>query len=674
MKLFKYVHLVNQILRIAVPTPLPRLFDYCSNPEIPIVPCIGLRVIVSFNRREIVGIIWEISSSTDVSSNKLKTVIAYLDEEPVIDKELYTLLHWAQAYYHHPIGEVLFTALPNALCKGKPVEQVSQIKPVNKPVNVSSEKLPLNSNQQDAFQRIKLTFNQFQVSLLQGVTGSGKTEVYLQLIAELLSAGKQVLLLVPEIGLTPQTVSRFQARFDEPVWVFHSGMTNLQCLRTWALAKKKKASIVIGTRSAVFIPFDNLGLIIMDESHDLSFKQQDGWRYSARDIAIKRASLLNIPILLGTATPTLECLANVEKGRYQALYLPTRAGCAVLPTYHVLDIRNQRLQSGLSSTLIKMIAKHLDQGNQVLIFLNRRGFAPSLVCHQCGWTAKCQRCDVNMTLHLNPYYLQCHHCCATRRVTQECDACHHTDMIPLGLGTERLEEGLHALFPRYKIVRIDRDTTKRKGDLSEKLASIHSGECQILIGTQMLAKGHHFPQVTLVAILEIDSGLYSAEFRACERLAQLIEQVAGRAGRVSQAGDVVLQTHCPEHPIFQILLPHGYSEYAKKLLQERYQANLPPYSYLALLRAEASDASVAESFLITAKKTLMPFTDAFHCLGPIPAPLSKKADRYRAQLLLQSSQRQVLHEKLDKLAMVLGTYSRKKQLRWSLDVDPQELC
>lgn len=664
---------MNQILRVALPTPLPILYDYLPEEGSLLAPRVGVRVRVPFQHRELIGVIWEIASSSDVPADKLKSVTATIDTEPVFDEKVYKLLNWARQYYHHPVGEIVITALPVALRKGQPAELGQRNKFPNAQAMTPEAKLQLNSEQAAVFARITDALDSFQAFLLQGVTGSGKTEIYLQVIEQVLAAKRQVLILVPEIGLTPQTVARFQARFTEPVVVFHSRMTEKQRLATWLWARSGKAKLVIGTRSAVFMPFTELGIIIIDESHDLSFKQQDGWRYSARDLAVKRASLENIPIILGSATPSLESLANVEKSRFQALYLTRRAADASVPTYHVLDIRNQRLQQGLSPKLIKMLRAHLERGNQVLIFLNRRGFAPSLVCHHCGWSAKCQRCDVNMTLHLSPRYLQCHHCSTTRRVCRTCEACGSDELTPLGLGTERLEQSLCETFSEYAVVRVDRDTTKRKGELDEKLLSIHSGQSQILLGTQMLAKGHHFPNVTLVAILEIDSGLYSGEFRACERLAQLIEQVAGRAGRAKKAGEVALQTHCPEHPMFQILLQQGYAAYAKNLLQERANANLPPYSYMALLRAEAADMTVANEFLQSAKSILTPQLNDIYCFGPIPAPMIKKADRYRAQLLLQTSNRHLLHQSLASLAIELPKYPKKSYLRWSLDVDPQEL-
>jgi len=663
---------MNKIVQVALATPLPKLYDYLCDPHVFQKKYVGCRVKVPFNHRDLVGVIWEIADHSKVDSDKLKFVTELIDTSPVVGKQLHQLLSWAAAYYHHPIGEVIFSALPTNIRKGKPAKLGSADSFPDFNTTIES-KLALNLEQQTAFAAIQKKNNQFSTFLLNGITGSGKTEVYLWVIAEVLKKNQQALILVPEIGLTPQTVARFQARFSVPVMTYHSGLTEKQKLNTWLWARSGEAKIIIGTRSAVFMPCNHLGVIIIDESHDLSFKQQEGWRYSARDIAVKRGSLENIPVILGTATPTLETLANVERGRFQALYLHARAADAALPQFKVIDIRSHKLQSGLSIELIELIQSHLDRENQVLIFLNRRGFAPTLICHQCGWSVKCKRCDAHMTLHMQPHYLHCHHCSATQPVEKICPACDAGQLVPLGLGTERLEQGLQKIFNDYKIIRVDRDTTRGKGELAKKLSAIQSGEGQLLLGTQMLAKGHHFPDITLAVILDIDNGLYSGEFRACERLAQLIVQVAGRSGRADKPGEVILQTHCPEHPLFQVLLTQGYNAYAGLLLQEREQAGLPPYSHLALLRAEATENEVCREFLDFAKKLFQSCTQPIYCLGPIPAPLTKKADRYRMQLLIQTTIRQNLQQVLKESVPKLSKYRVKKKLRWSLDIDPQEL-
>jgi len=514
----------------------------------------------------------------------------------------------------------------------------------------------------------------FACHLLDGVTGSGKTEVYLEAIDTALARGRQALVLVPEIGLTPQLVERFARRFDAPMAVFHSALSDRERLNAWLAARDGAARIVIGTRSAIFTPLAQPGLIVVDEEHDPSFKQQDGFRYSARDLAVVRASRLDIPVVLGSATPSLESLFNVAHRGYHHLKLPERAGSAGMPRVQVLDIRGKPLQGGLSQALLAHMRRHLDAGNQVLIFLNRRGFAPTLFCHDCGWVATCARCDARLTLHQRDNRLRCHHCGHERPVPQQCHSCKSSELRPVGQGTERVEEALRAHFPELGLVRIDRDSTRRKGSMAKLLASAHSGEGRILIGTQMLAKGHHLPKVTLVGIIDADSGLFGSDFRATERLAQLIIQVAGRAGRADRPGEVILQTHHPEHPLLHTLLRDGYGRFATELLEERKQLGLPPYGSLALLRAEAVQPAAPGIFLeearLRAEELAVP---GVMLLGPVPAPMERRAGRFRAQLLLQASRRQDLQRLLGLWCDGLQGLKSARKVRWSLDVDPQEL-
>lgn len=409
----------------------------------------------------------------------------------------------------------------------------------------------------------------FGCYLLEGVTGSGKTEVYLNLIKPILEAGKQALVLVPEIGLTPQTINRFRKRFNLTVEVIHSGLNETERLNAWLSAKEKQSGIVIGTRSALLTPFENLGIIIVDEEHDSSYKQQDSLRYHARDVAIMRAHKEDIPIVLGSATPCFETLQNALSGKYHHLILSQRAGNATPATHKVLDIKGLYLEGGLSAPLIAEMRKHLDAGNQVMLFLNRRGFSPALMCHECGWIADCKRCDAYYTYHQNSNEMRCHHCGSQRPVVNRCQGCGSTQLVTVGVGTEQLEQQLESLFPEFKTIRIDRDSTRRKGSLETALETIRNNKVQILIGTQMLAKGHHFPDVTLVALLDVDGSLFSSDFRASERLAQLFIQVAGRAGRASKPGEVLLQTHHPEHPLLQALLYKDYRHFAQTALQEK---------------------------------------------------------------------------------------------------------
>lgn len=532
--------------------------------------------------------------------------------------------------------------------------------------------MTLNTEQALALQHF-LAPSGFHIHLLEGVTGSGKTEVYLQAIQHCLEAGQQVLILVPEIGLTPQTVARFKARFNVPVLALHSGLSDRQRLDAWLQARDASARILIGTRSAIFTPLARPGLIILDEEHDASFKQQDGFRYSARDLALVRARNLQIPVLLGSATPSLESLHNVALGRFQLSRLQQRAGGAEAPRFHLLDLRGQSLRAGISDPLLKRIAEHLEAGTQVLVFLNRRGFAPSLICHQCGAVSECTRCDARMTLHRSPPHLHCHHCDRQTPIPRTCHQCGSEDLRPNGAGTERTEDFLSQQFPKTEILRIDRDSTARKGAMDKLMHRIHQGEPCILVGTQMLAKGHHFPKVTLVAILDADSGLFSADFRGMEKTSQLILQVAGRAGRAQDPGEVVLQTHHPDHPMLHALIHQGYNAFARDELKLRAAAGLPPYSHHALLRAEASQSGWAEAFLRDLRHNLedsLQRPSGCHWSGPFPAPMEKRAGLYRAQLLIQGQERRALHQLLALLLQMLEQHPGRSRVRWSIDVDP----
>ena len=527
-------------------------------------------------------------------------------------------------------------------------------------------------NKQQALAFSQLLFQEgFNVWLLEGVTGSGKTEIYLQYIEEVLKKGKQVLVLVPEIGLTPQTVRRFQARFNVEIDVLHSNLNDTQRLNVWERARTGQSAIVIGTRSALFTQFSDLGLIILDEEHDGSFKQQDGWRYHARDLGIVLAQKLNIPILLGSATPSLESVNNVQNGKYHHLVLSKRAGNATALRQFVIDLKHQRIQNGLSEPLLKRMQEHLEKGNQVLLFLNRRGFAPVLLCHECGWIDECHHCEKPYTYHQHQRVLRCHHCGAQKTVPMQCGHCGSTHLVTTGLGTEQLEETLKARFPQYNIARIDRDSTARKGKLEGYLEDIQQGKSQILIGTQMLAKGHHFPNVTLVALVNVDNALFSLDFRAEERLAQLYVQVAGRSGRAEKQGEVVLQTHYPDHPLLTTLLEKGYQAFAEEILKLRHNMGLPPFSFQALFKAQCRHSEEAENAL----SQLASFfyeqkIEGLQVLGPIPAPFSKKAGQYRWQLLLQHASRKQLQAALSRYSPEL---IKSSQVRLILDVDPLDL-
>ncbi len=530
----------------------------------------------------------------------------------------------------------------------------------------------LTLNKQQALAFSQLIFQEgFNVWLLEGVTGSGKTEIYLQYIEEVLKKGKQVLVLVPEIGLTPQTVRRFQARFNVEIDVLHSNLNDTQRLNVWERARTGQSAIVIGTRSALFTQFSDLGLIILDEEHDGSFKQQDGWRYHARDLGIVLAQKLNIPILLGSATPSLESVNNVQNGKYHHLVLSKRAGNATALRQFVIDLKHQRIQNGLSEPLLQRMQEHLEKGNQVLLFLNRRGFAPVLLCHECGWIDECHHCEKPYTYHQHQRVLRCHHCGAQKTVPMQCGHCGSTHLVTTGLGTEQLEETLKARFPQYNIARIDRDSTARKGKLEGYLEDIQQGKSQILIGTQMLAKGHHFPNVTLVALVNVDNALFSLDFRAEERLAQLYVQVAGRSGRAEKQGEVVLQTHYPDHPLLTTLLEKGYQAFAEETLKLRHNMGLPPFSFQALFKAQCRHSEEAENALSQlASFFYKQKIEGLQVLGPIPAPFSKKAGQYRWQLLLQHASRKQLQAALSQYSPEL---IKSSQVRLILDVDPLDL-
>ncbi|MFP1889689.1 primosomal protein N' [Lonsdalea quercina] len=729
------------VVQVALPVPLARTFDYLL-PSGSFPPAPGMRVRVPFGNRRMIGIVTALSDNSALPLTQLKPLQEVLDPESLFPASLWRILMWAVEYYHYPIGEVLFHALPTLLRQGKPAHtaplwqwfateqgretplptlkrapkqqqalaallqgplyrhQVSDaqlteaalqalrakglcdLRPLSQTprdwrtdFSVSGERLRLNTEQATAIGAIRSEDQHFSAWLLAGITGSGKTEVYLSALENILAQGKQALVLVPEIGLTPQTIARFRDRFNAPVDALHSGLNDSERLAVWLRAKNGEAAIVIGTRSALFTPFARLGLIVIDEEHDNSYKQQEGWRYNARDLAVFRAREENIPIVMGSATPALETLYNVQIGKYRQLRLSKRAGNARLAQQHILDLKGLPLNTGLSQPLIARIRHHVREGNQVILFLNRRGFAPVVMCHECGWIAECPRCDHYYTLHQHQQMLRCHHCDSQRPVPQQCPDCGSTNMMPVGLGTEQLEQALPALFPDTPITRIDRDTTSRKGALEQQLAQVRQGGARILIGTQMLAKGHHFPDVTLVALLDVDSSLFSADFRAAERFAQLYTQVSGRAGRAGKAGEVVLQTHHPEHPLLQTLLQQGYDAFAAQTLKERQSVALPPFTNHVLFRADDHDNQQASQFLHQLRNLLeaSPLRDEnLWVLGPVPALQPKRAGRFRWQLLLQHPSRARLQYLLRTSLSLVDTLPQSRKVKWVLDVDPTD--
>ena len=680
---------MSTILRIAISVPLRQLFDYLppiEPPALTLEP--GMRVLVPFGRRQTVGIIVEVSDHTDHPLEKLKKIVLCLDQEPLFPKTILSLIQWASRYYQGALGEVFETAIPKKLRQvpknfspqeirhntEKKTPQKSKTKSITPPLSTVSSDLKLNSAQEKAINSITQHFGQFKTFVLDGVTGSGKTEVYLRVVAKALQAGKQALLLVPEIGLTPQLLSRFQERFSVPIAALNSSLTDKQRALAFENARTGLAPIVIGTRLAAFVPLKNPGVLIIDEEHDASFKQQEGFRYHARDLLILRGSLEHCPVVLGSATASLETLHNIQMGRFYRLSLPHRAGNAIFPTLQILDVRHKKCIEGLSSELIAAMQKQLAHKAQVLLFLNRRGYAPVLMCFTCDWVATCKNCDAKMTLHQRSETLQCHHCDLTISVYTACPCCKTKNPKPVGIGTERLEAALQAHFPTESIVRIDRDTTRKKGELKKAIDLIHSGEANILIGTQMIAKGHHFPNVTLVGILDIDHALFSTDFRSIEKMGQLITQVAGRSGRAERPGHVILQTCHPEHPLLKQLLEKGYSEFSNSLLTERKMTNLPPYSYQVLIRAEAVLLEKAIAFLSFVKKeALLKSVPTLTIAGPISAPMERRLGKHRAQLLFQSPERSTLQRLLQRLVPKIESNMIVNTVKWSLDVDPIDM-
>ena len=531
----------------------------------------------------------------------------------------------------------------------------------------------LNPEQSEAVNAINGAQNKNITFLLDGITGSGKTEVYLQAIQEVIRQGRQALILIPEIGLAPQAEERFREYFGDRVMSFHSAKNDREKVDAWLGASRGLVDIIIGTRSSVFLPMKNLGIIVVDEEHDLSFKQMDKFRYSARDMALYRAKLEKVPVVLASATPSLETLKNAEEDKYKVLKLSKRATGASLPSFQAVDLRGKELFEGLSKELLEATQTELAQGNQVLIFLNRRGYAPSMICKVCGWISNCERCDALMTVHKNPLKLHCHHCEAQKPYPNKCQSCDSNDFLTYGFGTEKIEEFLQNYFPDIKTLRIDSDSTRKKETLNEYFSEIREGKPMILLGTQLLAKGHHFPDVTLVGIIDADSGLFSADFRGSERVAQLMTQVSGRAGRDKKPGRVILQSYCPDHPQIEEIITGSYDKFAKKLLGERKSLKIPPFSFQAKIFAESPKSLISRDFilnLLNQSKIDEKIRMNVRVIGPLPSVMEKKSGVYRWELSIFSKSRSNLHKYLDVMQSRLYDPKLSKQVRWSIDVDP----
>jgi len=545
--------------------------------------------------------------------------------------------------------------------------------------NIRRDQAPQLTPEQDhAVEQILQSRSEFQSFLLYGITGSGKTEVYLHVVEQLMQAGQQALVLVPEIALTPQLVQRFRARLGDAVALIHSGLAEGERHRAWWQASQGLVNVILGTRSAVLTPFKNLGIVIVDEEHDASYKQQDGVRYHARDVAIKRASQLNIPIVLGSATPSLETEENARSGRYRRLSLPSRTAGAVLPAIKLLPMDAMPAKEGLSRVVIDAIKQRLDNSEQSLIFLNRRGYAPLLVCFKCGWRGTCARCDAGLTFHRRSGRLRCHYCGADKPAPETCPECANEKLYQAGEGTQRIEENLQIQFPDAKLLRIDSDTVARKGELERHLQQARDGEADILVGTQILSKGHDFPNVTLVCVLNVDQNLFNVDFRAAEYLFQQVTQVSGRAGRASKPGEVLIQTYYSANPYFGHIRTHDYEGFASLALSERKLAGYPPYTYFVLLRAESTQATAPLLFLKQARRyahEIMQAQNIEHVqiMDPVPSPMERKAGRYRAQLLIRAPRRQPLHALLNDWIARIENEQIARSVRWSVDVDPTEM-
>jgi len=727
------------ILQIALPTPLRRCFDYLpaeSGPD----PIRGMRVEVEFSGQTLTGIVWGSSPHSQFDHSKLKRIGRVLDPSPCMPEELLDLCEWAAQYYMHPLGEVLQAALPPALRQDKTPEPEWKWALTTDAKGLSEDALARSPKQQEILRALlredaispeqckqrgfsasalkaladkhliekresaradshdntlqllreapktlnaeqevsvqSLRYHEFRPYLLEGATGSGKTEVYLQLCARVLQSGRQVLVLIPEIGLTPQTIARFKQRFAVPIAELHSNVSDGERAINWLAARDGIARIVIGTRLAALAALKNPGLIIVDEEHDNSYKQQDGLRYSARDLCIVRAKMNKIPVLLGSATPALESLHNALSGRYQHLHLRLRANAAVAPRIELLDLRGAELSGGLCARSLSDIDDSLRHGHQVLVFLNRRGYAPFVLCHQCGWVAGCQSCSASLTLHSHPRHLHCHHCDRRSALPKACPVCAHSPLELRGSGTEQSEEYLRQHFPATPVLRIDRDAIKSKGALQKALATLHSGQSCLIVGTQMLAKGHDLAKLNLVVVVDADQGLFSSDFRGLERMGQLLTQVAGRAGRADTPGRVLIQSHRPDHPSLQLLVEEGYPALARQLLQERQTGQMPPYWNLALFRAESKRADNAVELLqllLNSWRRHFPPNPGLSAIGPMPCTIEKVQDRYRFQLLFKSKTRSELKPVLAALVDIAANSALGKRTRWSLDVDPVEV-
>jgi primosomal protein N' (replication factor Y) len=659
------------VLRIALDVPLATLFDYAPPEEG--AARVGDRVVVPFGSRSRVGVVLEEGVGSTVVAGKLKRVARVLEDAPRLPLQWLELMRFLAAYYQRPLGETVIGSLPPRLRSLKPLPKKARESAAAQPVSARfvSHHAP-SAAQALAIERIGGALGAFQAFLLHGVTGSGKTEVYLRLISRVLERGGQALVMVPEISLTPQLEARFRHAFPESrVALLHSALQDVPRTAAWLAAARGEAGLVLGTRLAVLTPLPMLALVVVDEEHDTSFKQQEGLRYSGRDAAVVRAKLAGCPVVLGTATPSLETWQNALDGRYERLALPDRAvPGARLPAVRTVDLRREGAEHGFAPSLLAAIGERLPRGEQSLVFINRRGYAPVLACHACDWTAGCTRCTARMVLHRVGHCLRCHHCGDEAPVPRACPVCGNLDLKAMGRGTQRVEDTLAARFPGARIVRIDRDSARRRSELARTLEGIARGEADILVGTQLLAKGHDFPLLTLVGVLDADNALVSTDYRAAERLYSNLAQVAGRAGRAQHAGEVLVQTRYPQHSLYAALASHDYAAFAAAQLADRKSAGFPPFVHEAALRAEAARLAQALQFLEDAAR-LVPVPEEVRVYDPVPHVITRRADLERAQLLVQSASRPALQEFLRAWSERLFA-TAPRNVRWHLDVDPIE--
>lgn len=701
------MHTEQAYVRVALDVPLPGLFDY----RVAAPACRGQRVIVPFGRRHLVGIVIAVTHEPAVPPEQCKDVLIVMDDLPPMPPEWMRLMEFASNYYQRPLGEVMLPALPPPLRKaaaytgkragGGPVLRLERrlakrqkaIQDADHSDDAASQAsaatpLELNAEQADAVDAISAV-DGHRVVLLRGVTGSGKTEVYLQAARRVLEHGKQVLFLVPEINLTPQLEQVLRQRFvdshasgADTLAVLHSGLSDGERLEAWLRAFKGEARVLLGTRMAITTPLPQLGLIIVDEEHDASYKQQDGLRYSARDLAVWRGYDQGVPVVLGSATPALESWNHALQGRYINLTLSRRARDVALPEIRMVDTRRLKLEQGFSPQLLEAMEARLAADEQVLVFINRRGYAPVLNCSSCGWVSQCPRCTAYTVLHRHRTgraRLQCHHCGGQVPVPRACPECGDQDLKPMGRGTQRIEEFLAERFPQARIARIDADSTRLKGSAERLFSQVHLGEVDILVGTQMVAKGHDFANLGLVGVLNADSMLFAQDYRAPERLFAQLMQVAGRAGRHKAGGEVMLQTDYPDQPVYRALQRHDYEGFARYALEEREALGLPPFAYQALLMAEGRELAHALAFLEAASKlpeqqpAAYPTRDHIMMYDPVPLRVVRVANVERAQLLVESRSRPALQRFLAQWTQDLFQAGREGRVRYSLEVDPFEI-